>query len=144
MNDTFTWTEGMSVGVRELDLQHRHLFGMLNELIAAIDGSPDKSDHRLLLLMSGIMNYNLYHLQSEEDLMEEFDCTSAAHVEAHAFYRKTISDRMYEVQRLIKKDVGEGHKLLRELALFAGHWHVEHILTADKKYTGCFHEHGVY
>lgn len=144
MNEIFKWTEGMSVGVRELDEQHRHLFFLIDELIALAEEGPENSGDRLVFLMNGIINYNLYHLSTEEEHMEKFDCTSAGHLAAHDYYRNAIREKMKKAEGEIKKDGRRSRELFKELGIFAGHWHVEHILMLDKGYTGCFHEHGLY
>lgn len=132
----------MSVGVRELDEQHKHLFGLIDELITLVDEGPENAHDRLVFLMGGIINYNLYHLNTEEEYMEKFDCTSATHLGAHDYYRNAIREKLKKAE--IKKDGRRSRELYRELGIFAGHWHIEHILTLDKKYTNCFHEHGLY
>lgn len=136
------WTEGMSVGVREFDEHHRHLFSLVDKVQAAADEHGTNEDLRLLL--NEIANFALYHLDAEEECMNRFDCTYQAHVEAHKQFRVLLNGHLGRVETAARDGSLDAAKFASELAEFTATWHVEHILTMDKGYTRCFHEHGLY
>lgn len=135
------WSDKFSVGVRELDDQHRRLFELVNDLLAASD--EGRRPEELLGLLNGLMNYNMYHLDAEEEYMEKFECVSVEHFAQHRMYRWTVRQMVEAARKEIVATTSSGFPMLRELAKFAGSWHVDHILQVDKTYTACFNDHGL-
>ncbi len=131
----------MSVGVRELDEQHRELFALLNAEIEAL--GADRTHDEILAALGKIADYNRRHLKTEENYMTEFGCPSPEHIEAHRMYSE-ISDRlMAKAQKALLEGADTGVKFAVELLDFTGHWHVQHISTVDTTYTKCFNDHGL-
>ncbi len=136
----FLWTKEFSVGVKELDQQHQHLFDLLNSLVVAVE--KGESLVELMLLLDGVSNYNLYHLSSEEEYMKRLDCESQDHLSAHAWYRKNAKQRINGVRENLRAGILKAPEL-HEVIMFVGSWHVEHIFKVDKTYTACFNDHGL-
>lgn len=139
----FVWTAEMSVGVRELDDQHRHLFERVNALLTMLD-RRERADalafHRLL---DDIMNYNAYHIRAEESYMHEFECIDTDHLAAHAWYIEQITGLFDAASGAIRSASPEAIPTARSFAAFAGNWHVRHIVGQDRNYTECFQSHGL-
>ncbi|MCK6519793.1 hemerythrin family protein, partial [Myxococcota bacterium] len=62
------WTPGMSVGVPELDSQHRELFTRLNRLVAAIRAGRGSAD--VAPVLAFLDDYTREHFADEERVME--------------------------------------------------------------------------
>lgn len=139
--DPFVWTEAMSVGVRELDAQHQHLFALLNSTAAALrDGRPREE---ILTALDEIANYNVYHLAAEESYMEEFECRSEAHLDAHRLYRQLSRELWEKAVEATRSGSASCREHCEKLINFSGHWHIQHISTVDTSYTACFNAHGL-
>ncbi|MEY4723336.1 MAG: hypothetical protein RLZZ324_849 [Candidatus Parcubacteria bacterium] len=142
---TYVWTEELSVGVKELDDQHRHLFNLINALIAKSEAGEEGPEQEVLRLLDELMNYNVYHLGIEEEHMQAYDCVSKEHFESHQTYRDASHAMAAEAHRAVASGNGSARfTALRELAQFAGDWHLRHIAHADKTYTKCFNDHGLH
>ncbi len=140
----FIWTEEMSVGVRSLDEQHRHLFMHVNQLLDRISGTTQGDATSLHQLLDGIMNYNTYHIKDEEGYMHAFDCTDLDHLAAHAWYLQRIQVLFAEASQAVLSSSGLANQACREFAVFAGSWHTRHIVEKDREYTQCFNQHGLH
>lgn len=65
------WTEALSVGVEEIDNQHKDLFDMVNNLfIAAKQGRDVHEIHKVVKFLE---DYVLNHFKLEEDYMEKYN-----------------------------------------------------------------------
>ena len=125
------WTQAYSVGVPELDQQHKVLFDIINR-VAVLDGSADSSE-RLHEILIALFDYFESHCKSEESYMQMisypgFDGQKAQHEE---FLNKldAISTKALD------------HKLDSvELYYFLRGWLIEHVMESDQQYRRYFEE----
>lgn len=68
--ETIVWDESLSVGVSEIDDQHKRLIEFINELGSFIFGSRG-DDNPIQSVLSGLFNYTIYHFFTEEQIMQE-------------------------------------------------------------------------
>ena len=125
------WREEYSIGVTELDAQHKTLFALLQKLNAADSGfaSEIARSSRLMTQLEELNEYAVYHLLSEEKIMREHlppDEDSARHIAAHRSYWQIMSEFKLRHQQ---GDPNVGHELLDYL----NRWWLNHILQTDKK-----------
>jgi hemerythrin-like metal-binding protein len=131
-----SWSKLFSVGVREIDEQHRVLIGLLNRL-GAVAESPDSASvvsHTL----ADLVKYVGHHFAFEEKLMREhaYEETSA-HVLAHFGLGRRVAEM---VSRL-----NQGSPVpLVELTVFLRQWLISHILLTDKALGVALNAKGVY
>lgn len=144
VENMFTWTEDLSVGVEELDEQHRNLFDIINRILTAVEPASSKTKEDKLMLLNELMNYNFYHLGIEEEYMAKFECESRTHADAHVWYKTKSRELFQKSSKLLNDNSEESEHVIKELAKFAGEWHVGHIMNMDKTYTLCFNEHGLH
>lgn len=128
------WDDGSSVGVKIIDEQHRHFIDIMNRLYESLDkGDASKVPG----LLTDLKNYTDYHFGTEEKYFADFNYDGAIeHIAAHR-------DLVVKVNEFIsRKDdqVVVGYDLLD----FLTHWLADHLDNMDKKYTECFHQHGLY
>ena len=129
------WREAFSVGVRELDDQHRELIELLAEL-ARLQREGEGQAH-ISAALTRLVDYIAEHFAAEESYMVRFSCADLrAHREEHrAFIRKILDFR---------KDYLEGRETLgEELIAFLMQWLEGHILGTDQGYRECFRENGL-
>lgn len=130
------WTEKNSVGVKEIDLQHQKMFAIINDLYDRM--VTFKAHEDIDAILDKLVEYADFHFKTEEGYFEKFDYEGK---EAHEVIHQAYVD---EVKKLIKKrKEGVGVELSYDIFDFLQKWWVGHINFEDKKYTHCFHIHGL-
>ncbi|HWS49281.1 MAG TPA: bacteriohemerythrin [Candidatus Methanoperedens sp.] len=129
------WEEKYSVGVREIDEQHKLLIETINKLANVVASDPRKEN--LLSIIDSLINYKKIHFATEERYFEEFKFEGAEeHIAAHEVFGEKI--------RLIQEKNGDDIVALTyDLIDFLEDWFVEHMLTVDQEYKDCFMSHGL-
>jgi hemerythrin len=134
-NPLIQWTSELSVGVEELDAQHRVLVDLINQLhhSIVIHRGGDEAN----AILGRLIEYTRIHFAVEESLMRLFDFPD---YETHkASHEELIS----EVHRLHDKVVLEGKAITFELMHFLKRWLTHHIMSSDQQYTPFFLARGV-
>ncbi len=124
--DLIAWEDSLSVGVSEIDNQHRRLIGFINQLADFMVGGKD-IENPLQSVLSGLFNYTVYHFFTEEQIMENvgypnYDAHRAAHINLTA----TV---IVFLDRFIR---GE-QNIHQEVFSFLKQWLLEHIRVTDKE-----------
>jgi hemerythrin len=134
--EKITWNESLSVGVEEIDRQHKQLVNMLNQLLG-MDGITVDSE-TISDTLTRMTDYADYHFTSEEKLMREQDYPEyEVHRREHIeFMRKTalLSMGTMTYQKTIPTEMLEYLKT----------WLIEHILKSDMKYKQFFEQEGIH
>jgi hemerythrin-like metal-binding protein len=121
----FVWDAKFSVGISEIDRQHKALMDMANELKYELDGKRSIKTARQIL--KGLIDYTATHFSYEEQLMDQADYHE---VEQHkALHKKLVEDVLRYNERIERGD----DNVLNELMAFIKKWLVEHIQKTDKK-----------
>ncbi|HKN22682.1 MAG TPA: bacteriohemerythrin [Terracidiphilus sp.] len=120
------WNDSYSVGVKTIDQQHSVLFGILNELHAAMMNRRAQSVVGPLL--DKLVKYTLEHFAFEERLMQAASYPGlVTHRAHHADLARQVGDFMTRYKR------GDG-TLNIELLRFLRDWLTQHIQQEDKQY----------
>ena len=120
------WTDELSVGVPEMDEQHRRLIDILNQFYEAIE--KGEREEAIQSLLQGAEEYTVFHFESEERFMEEIGFPE---LEDH----KRVHSTLVEEVRSTKEKYKQGDaKAVRGLAAFLLSWLYTHILKTDRKY----------
>lgn len=129
------WTEEFSVGVVEMDRQHKKLIAMINRLIHEPEAKTDSET--ISELLSGMINYAREHFRDEEALMSEHGYPfKDRQVEQHtAFIQKTV-----DLCSAVEVGVDIVPQIMAE---YLKGWLVHHILEQDMKYKPFFLDRGV-
>jgi len=129
------WSEDMSVGIQEIDEQHKLLVDLINQLHEAVVKSTDN----VIIgdILEELTQYTIVHFTVEESLMRIFDYSR---YEEHKEQHKLLRDQIFELQVKIKTgDVDVGMELLS----FLRTWLTRHILMEDKQYSPFFLNKGL-
>src|SRR4030042_6916572 len=119
------WKDDYSVGVEESDRQHRHLFEILNKLVAR---PADPSGSELVAQTLGEMyDYAKEHFKAEEELMQQYGYPE---LEAHKKKHEYLVGTPYEMC--------SGEISADEIAEFLKVWWIIHVLNVDMKYKDFF------
>jgi hemerythrin len=130
------WTEELSVGIEEIDVQHKILVGLVNRLY------DETIVHKAeLSVLDGILNelveYTIIHFAVEESLFRIFDYPAT---EIHTKHHNELKEQVLDLQQKVKSgEVTVNTKLL----LFLKNWLQHHILEEDKLYGPFLIQHGV-
>ena len=135
MSKFVEWSNELSVGIEEIDVQHKVLIDLLNEIHEAIQQRQDTEVTRNIVRR--LDEYTRVHFAVEESLMRILHYPEyERHREAH--------DRLIEHLNGFhdKLDAGKG-SLNFELAHFLKVWWTKHIMEVDKRYVSHFLAQGI-
>lgn len=124
MKDFIEWSDSLSVGVDEIDEQHKELAHMVNELNVAIEGGwgREARDHIIVRLVE----YTRVHFATEESLMS---ISNYPNLKAHKKQHEHLIDI---VKTYITKYQEDPTASNYDLLFFLKKWLVEHIMKDDK------------
>ncbi|GEM_PF-664291 len=125
-NVLFKWDDSFSVGIPEIDRQHRILVDMINDL------SKQAADERSLYLMKrilqGLVDYTVSHFSYEEGMLAR---QGYEKLDAHKEKHKRLIAQVVDFQSRL--DNNEEH-IMVDLLDFLNEWLAKHIKGADKRY----------
>ena len=129
------WKTEYSVGVFEIDNQHKKLVGLINKLFDAM--KQGKANDVLGQIITELLFYAQTHFQTEE---KYFDLFNYKETEEHKLIHRSFVDEMKE----FKAGFDSGKITLSlDVFNFLKKWLDEHILGEDKKYEDCFKQNGL-
>jgi len=124
MKEFIEWSDTLSVGVKEIDDQHRSLVDMVNELNAAVHGGWGKEARQKVI--DKLIDYTRVHFATEESLMSIADYPNS---EAH---KKQHEDLIVRVKEYLKQYAQNPDSSSYDLIFFLKRWLTEHIMRDDK------------
>lgn len=120
------WSEELSVGIQEIDEQHKILVDLLNQLYGAIITRTDSSV--IGDILDELTEYTIIHFAVEESLMRILDYPD--YVE-HKKQHEELANQVVDLKNKFKKnEVSIGMEMLN----FLRNWLTKHILVEDKRY----------
>lgn len=133
--DLVIWSDELSVGIEEIDSQHKVLVDLLNELHRAIVGHHgSEAAHRIL---AELLEYTRIHFAVEESLMRILGYPD---YEEHKHHHELLLNEV----RMLSRKLAEGKKSVNfELLHFLKMWLTRHIMEEDQQYTPFFLSKGV-
>ncbi len=131
----FDWKEEYSVGIQEIDRQHKQLVSLLNKLFEAMKTGEGRN--ALSGILKDLVAYAGTHFAAEEKLMQANGYPDyPAHKEKH----EKMGQR---VQAYVEKfNAGELNTPI-EISNFLKDWLAKHILQTDKAYGPFLNSKGV-
>ena len=132
-----TWNDRMSVGVAEIDVEHKRLVAMLNDLYDGIQSGRGKE--ALGKTLDGLVAYTGNHFQHEERLFVQTGYPAAV---AHKLEHETLVTQVLEIQAKYK--AGATEVLSLEVMGFLKTWLAQHIMGSDRKYGPHFNSKGIH
>jgi hemerythrin len=132
----FPWSDTYSVKIGIIDMQHKNLVSILNELHQAMVSGQGKQ--RLGTVLSNLIKYTQVHFKTEEEFMELHQYPAyTLHKSEHEHLTKTVLEFQGKFQR---NEVG----LTIEVMDFLKDWLGKHILGSDKRYGPFLNAQGVH
>jgi hemerythrin len=130
MSNFVEWDDSLSVGIEEIDEQHKVLVDMVNKMHEAIH--QRHGSDVVIGILNDLAEYTRIHFAVEESLMRilnypEYD----DHKHIHEELLHTVQD--------LQEKVSSGKKSIGfELMHFLKTWLVKHIMEEDMQYSGFF------
>lgn len=129
------WSNMLSVGVRDIDQQHRMLVDILNRLGDVVMGDVVEWDEKAVL--ADLLQYTAKHFGFEEALMRDNAYPDMdAHVQQH---RELIRQLKIMIDRFNNGDQPDAEELL----VFVREWLTTHILHTDRALAQALNAQGV-
>lgn len=122
---TYQWSDQLSVGIQEIDDQHKMLVELLGELQEKLLHKVE--DREILAVLHSLQKYAEVHFALEEKLMLPIQhklYNYALHISEHRNFEDTVHG-------LVFRFVQEGHEVAWQLFIFLGDWLVRHIQQTD-------------
>ena len=134
-NLMLNWDSSYSVGVKELDEQHKEMIVFINDLEVALGISDNRA--AVVKVLNGLVGYTKEHFATEELYFRQFDYKKTDdHIQEHI-------ELIAEVEKLVYQfEIGESFDIKKAMD-FLKTWLVEHILGADQEYVTCFKQNGL-
>ena len=128
----FKWKNDFSVGIKELDDQHKSFFEILNRLGEAAGGN--KGVEVVGPVLQELKEYSRHHFTEEENWLKVIGFPGLRYQEQqHAFFIAQVTDLQDKYSK------GDGNIPLSTLE-FIRDWLLSHILENDKKYGTFMHD----
>jgi len=127
MNINDYWNDSLSVGVDEIDKQHKKLIGAIGELLEACKKGRGNTEIKKTLDFVG--SYTKEHFSAEERLQQKSAYPGfEAHKKLHAAFVKSVDalEKEFAQKGPDTELTGKMNKVLMD-------WLVNHIKTEDKK-----------
>lgn len=120
------WNDNFSVGVEDLDEQHKKIIKIVNKLIEMEDAKVDSeviSD-----TLTEMTKYAAEHFTYEENLMDEYHYPDySLHKDQHKQFRK-------QTAKFCMDTMNYKSTIPIEILTFLKDWWIDHILNSDMKY----------
>lgn len=120
------WTQDLSVGVEDIDEQHRELFDRVNKLLDALHPGNGRSE--VAGVIAFLDEYIQTHFDAEEEAMERTGYEGyGAHKAQHDVFRKDFADlkRAYEKENAALMLAVQTQDWLCD-------WLIKHISISDR------------
>ena len=129
------WSHELSVGIEEIDEQHKVLVDLLNQIHEAIQQRQGAEITGAII--ERLKEYTRIHFAVEESLMRILHYHE---YEVHKEQHDRLIGQLNEFRT--KLEAGKG-SISFELAHFLKVWLTKHIMETDQRYTAYFLEQGV-
>lgn len=129
------WKDEYSVGIESIDMQHKKLLGLINNLQTAVNYKTDTAFE--LETLDELVNYTRTHFKYEEDMMEQNDYP---HFMTHRAEHERMIARVDEVLQEYQRDK---EAAMQNAIDFLRNWLINHINGTDKQYSSFLIDKGV-
>ncbi|WP_320175198.1 bacteriohemerythrin [Maridesulfovibrio sp.] len=120
------WSDSLSVGVIEIDEQHKGLVSMVNHVYDLLISGESDQPH-VIEVIEGMRRYSVDHFGTEEKYMDEFEYPEAP---AHKLKHQEFINKVKEVE---SGCVDGTCVLTMDILNYLSDWLVTHISDTDKK-----------
>ncbi|PLX17174.1 MAG: hemerythrin [Marinilabiliales bacterium] len=120
------WTDKYSIGIKEIDNQHKGLVIIINELFTYM--SEGKAREKLEIIFEHLADYTKKHFSTEELVLYKY---------AYPGLEKHKEEHLMFIEKLENLQSDFSHEKITvtlEVLNFLKYWLLNHILISDKHY----------
>lgn len=117
------WSATLSIGVEEVDAQHKQLFAIVKELQDAI--ALCKGQKRMHQILEKLITYTETHFRDEEAYMQEIGYPD---LENHRHEHEQLVQKVRRFQRRLEME-----RISMPVLEFLINWVGHHIMTSDQE-----------
>lgn len=130
------WNDGLSVGIKLIDEQHKMLIQRIRDLSDAVDQA--RGLEKILQTLDFMIDYTEFHFSTEEKHMKRLGYPAYdVHMKQHEEFNSTL-DRLVEDF----EEEGATDALSTSINTFLINWLIKHIKSIDKKFGEFLQEKG--
>ncbi|MBL7004708.1 MAG: bacteriohemerythrin [Gammaproteobacteria bacterium] len=122
-----SWNDDLSVGIEDIDHDHKRLINLINNLQTAVLYPAGESYERQAL--KDLIDYTVYHFDREEELMQKYDYPD---FDAH---QQTHKNMIEKVNNYVDRYESDSEEAIGELLKFLKIWLIKHIAGTDQEYS---------
>ena len=129
------WREQMNVGIKDVDEDHRHLIGIINDFEgAARRGAGQVDDGNMRSILRQLQHYTAAHFAREEGMQERAGYGGLAENKVqHGQLMQRLNDF---IRKYSEGKLGGSAEATETMTAFLNGWLVDHILKTDLKMRG--------
>jgi hemerythrin len=120
------WDDSYNLGIKEIDIQHRGLFDLINRL--SNTRSYEHGEKYFFATANTLIDYALLHFKTEERYMEQAQYAKLVE------HRKEHSDFISRFRNLIEDLEKDNSSTQQKILDFLNEWYMTHILGIDRDY----------
>jgi hemerythrin len=126
------WTEDLSVGIEEIDEQHKELISRINDLVDSVHQHVCK--YKIGDVIKFLEEYIFVHFGDEEGLMKKYGYPDyPSHKAQHEFFIREFAELKKELEKLEGGKRRGSYDLSVETNRIVVDWILDHIAKIDKK-----------
>lgn len=129
------WIDDYSVGIEEIDNQHKKLVSILNELHESLKWG--KGEEQTGAVLDKLVKYTVYHFKYEEKLFDTYDYPDSTE------HKRFHTDLVHQVSGYYTSFREGNTGVGLEIYKFLKNWLFDHILGSDKRYAAYLNQKGV-
>ena len=125
------WTEDLSVGIKEIDEQHKELIKRISDLVDSVRHKACK--YKIGDVIKFLEDYIVDHFGREEKLMEKYGYAGRdAHRAQHEYFMREFAELKKELEKLEGGRKRGSYDLSVETNRIVVDWILDHIAKVDK------------
>lgn len=129
-HEHIVWGDDLVTGITEIDEQHRILVNSINEANSRLTHNVNAAT--LDQITRDLLSYALYHFETEEKLMQEFNYADEYEEDFNVHYQQ--HREFSAVVVTVRENIKAGNLMSRaELLSFLNNWLINHIRDTDQR-----------
>lgn len=127
-----TWSDELSIGITEIDEQHRMLVLLAGEFEKGV--AAGRGREQVAGVFDRLLNYTVEHFRNEESIMKRHNYPdTAGHIQKHRALTKQVMELNRDKKYVFPENVAE----------FLNSWLINHIMIVDKELGKFLKQQGV-
>lgn len=124
--EKLSWNDSYLLGITEIDLQHKKLLSLADDMYEIVNGDEDSLKVNLSKVLKSLTDYTVYHFTSEEEFMRKYGYPSAdMHKSMHDNFIAEVTKQIKSLNTATKAEA-------ERLYSFLASWVLNHIAKSDK------------